>query len=180
MNDTTQPGYLTAFGDLPMYDEALDQALIPWIQGLSGLPAGAVVAEYVNPQPTPPLPETNGCGFSLTEIQYQASPVSVTKNADADYQRQVESLVIRCRFYGAQGQCYASAFRSGLYIAQNNAELNRIGLTLGDAGSLIATPELINNQWQRRYDLYVTLRRQTEREYGIKSFLSTPVQISGD
>lgn len=179
MNDTTRPGYLTAVGAMPIYDEALEQALSQWILGISGLPDGAVIIEYINPQPGPP-PDANWCSFSLTEFQYQANPVSVTKDADADYFRQVESAVVRCRFYGPGAQGYASAFRSGLFVSQNNAELNRIGFTFGDVGNLIATPEFINNQWQRRYDLSVTLRRQTEREYGIKSFLSTPVQISGD
>lgn len=45
---------------------------------------------------------------------------------------------------------------------------------------IIPAPELINNQWVRRYDVTVDLHRKTVREYGIKSLLSAPVQFFGE
>jgi hypothetical protein len=41
-------------------------------------------------------------------------------------------------------------------------------------------PELINNQWVRRYDLHITLRRKIIRSYGINSLLSAPVTFFGE
>ena len=38
-------------------------------------------------------------------------------------------------------------------------------------------PELINNQWVRRYDISVDLRRKIIRQYGIQSLVDAPVQF---
>lgn len=65
-------------------------------------------------------------------------------------------------------------------VSQNNAQLNTLGLSLGTYTKLIPAPELINNQWVRRYDMTIYLRRKLVRTYGIKSILSVPVSITGD
>ena len=42
-------------------------------------------------------------------------------------------------------------------------------------------PELINNQWVRRYDLAVTLSRKNTRTYNVKSVVDPNVTIvTGD
>lgn len=180
MNDTTQPGYLTPTSPAPQYDQALERELSRWIRGVSGLPDGMAMPRFTDPQPAIPALGTNWCGFGITDFQDAGNPSEVTKDDDTDYQWQFESLVVLCCFYGPAGQTYAKTFRSGLFVSQNNAELNRVGLTLGEVGRIIPAPELINNQWQRRYDLSVTLRRKAVREYDIKSFLSAPVKFFGD
>ncbi|EJT0956333.1 hypothetical protein ABCT26_003517 [Escherichia coli] len=73
---------------------------------------------------------------------------------------------------------YASRFRDGISVPQNNAALNALGLSLGDYTGLF--PELINQQWVRRYDMTVRLRRKVVREYGIKSLVEAPVIFFGD
>ena len=180
MNDTTQPGYLTPTNPAPQYDEALERELSRWIRGVSGLPDGMAVPRFTDPQPAIPVMGTNWCGFNISDFQDAANPASVTKDDDTDSQWQYETLVVLCCFYGPAGQSFAKTFRSGLFVSQNNAELNRVGLTLGEVGRIIPAPELINNQWQRRYDLTMTLRRKTVREYGIKSILSASVQFFGE
>ncbi|MFO3907578.1 hypothetical protein AAHD62_24190 [Enterobacter hormaechei] len=180
MNDTTQPGYLTPTGPAPQYDQGLEREISRWIRGVSGLPDGMAMSRFTDPQPTIPAQGSSWCGFNISDFQDAANPASVTKDDDTDYQWQYETLVVLCCFYGPDGQAYAKTFRSGLFVPQNNAELNRVGLTVGEVGRIIPAPELINNQWQRRYDLSVTLRRKVEREYGIKSILSAPVQFFGE
>lgn len=180
LNDSTQPGYLTPTGPAPLYDQALEREISRWIRGVSGLPDGMAIPRFTDPQPTIPVLGTNWCGFGITDFQDGANPDLVTKDDDTESQQQFETLVVLCCFYGPGGQAYAKTFRSGLFVQQNNAELNRVGLTLGEAGRIIPAPELINNQWQRRYDLSVTLRRKAVREYGIKSLLSAPVQFFGE
>ena len=46
-----------------------------------------------------------------------------------------------------------------------------------EAGDLIAAPDLLNQQWVRRYDLRIRLRRKIERTYPVLNILSadTPV-----
>ena len=44
-----------------------------------------------------------------------------------------------------------------------------------DAGEIRNLPELINNQWVRRYDLTVTLSRKNTRTYNVKSVVAESV-----
>lgn len=74
----------------------------------------------------------------------------------------------------------ASRFRDGISVEQNNAELNQSDLSLVDYGDIVPFPELINQQWVRRYDITVRLRRKVVREYGIKSLVDAPVSFFGD
>ena len=83
-------------------------------------------------------------------------------------------------FYGPQGLAMATRFRDGLLVSQNNDELNRSGLTLLQMGRILNLPELINNQWVRRYDISVDLRRKIIRQYGIQSLVDAPVQYFGE
>ncbi|HCI5300278.1 TPA: hypothetical protein NPM98_005712, partial [Klebsiella pneumoniae] len=54
------------------------------------------------------------------------------------------------------------------------------GLTFLQHGRILNLPELINNQWVRRYDISVDLRRKIIRQYGIQSLVDAPVQFFGD
>ncbi|WP_455769623.1 phage neck terminator protein, partial [Serratia ficaria] len=71
-------------------------------------------------------------------------------------------------------------FRDGLFVSQNNDELQAIDLTLLDCGRILNLPELINNQWVRRYDIAVRLRRKVIRQYGIKSLVDASVKFFGE
>ncbi|EPX7387252.1 phage neck terminator protein, partial [Escherichia coli] len=91
-----------------------------------------------------------------------------------------ETIECMASFYGPAGMVYASRFRDGISVPQNNAALNALGLSLGDYTGLTPFPELINQQWVRRYDMTVRLRRKVVREYGIKSLVDAPVIFFGD
>ena len=76
----------------------------------------------------------------------------------------------------------ATRFRDGMFIDQNADTLRRIsGLSLVSADDIRNLPELINNQWVRRYDLAVTLSRKNTRTYNVKSVVDPNVTIvTGD
>ena len=78
-------------------------------------------------------------------------------------------------------EIWAARFRDGLYVEQNNTTLRTAaGLSLVGTGRIYNLPELINNQWVRRYDLTVTLSRKNIRTFNIKTIQSVPVQFFGD
>lgn len=89
--------------------------------------------------------------------------------------------VLLC-FYGPGGSAMATRFRDGIFIEQNSDTFRRIsGLSLVDAGDIRNLPELINNQWVRRYDVTVTLSRKNTRIYNVKSIVGPNVTIvTGD
>ncbi|WP_435927464.1 phage neck terminator protein [Dryocola sp. BD613] len=179
MNDSTRPGYLVPVSSPPNYDEQLESQLGNWIAGVSGLPAEMVLARWTEQPPATPAAGLTWCEFD-TCVQLGESPAFVSVDGHKDALRQTEVIAVNCSFYGPGAQAVAALFRDGLYVAQNNAGLNRIGPTFVTCGALVPAPELISNQWQRRYNLTVTLHRQVVREYGIQSLVSASVNIFGE
>lgn len=180
MNDSNHAGYLTPTSTPPDYDEKLERELSRWIRGVSGLPDGMARPRWTAIQPTIPTAGSSWCDFGITKVLQDVHPAEVTVDDETDARWQQESFDVICCFYGPAGMGFATVFRDGIYVSQNNEELNRVGLSLGSCSDITPAPELINNQWQRRYDVTVRLRRKTIREYAIKSLLSAPVQFFGE
>lgn len=179
-NSSTSPGYLTPVSVPQAYDEALERELSQWVRALSGLSARMVRPRWTPTQAAVPAADVNWCGFGITSISADDSPAFVRQTDDSNRMWRHEVIETLASFYGPASQSVATLFRDGLTVEQNNATLNDNGLSLADYSELIAFPELINNQWVRRYDITVRLRRKVIREYGIKSILSAPVQFFGD
>ncbi|QIP56832.1 hypothetical protein HBA19_14950 [Hafnia alvei] len=179
-NASTHSGFLTPTSDPPDYDQDLERQISRWIRGVSGLPAEMVFPRWTDPQPKLPLAGSTWCAFGVTGVHEDVYPAFVSNSDETETQWLHEVITVICCFYGPSGAQTAALFRSGLYVPQNNAELNRVGLTFKECGRLLSAPELINNQWLRRYDLTVSLRRKAVREYAIKSFLEAPIKFFGD
>lgn len=180
MNDSTQHGYLTPTSPQPDYDEQLERELSRWIRGVSGLPDGMALPRWTSTQPVIPVAGSTWCEFGVMKVRHDVQPAEVAVDDSTNARWQQESLDVICCFYGPGGLGVATLFRDGLFLSQNNEELNRVGMSLGGCSDIIPAPEFINKQWQRRYDVTVQLRRKTVREYSIKSLLSTPVTFFGD
>ncbi|MBK5145847.1 hypothetical protein I2494_19450 [Budviciaceae bacterium BWR-B9] len=180
-NDSTSAGYLTPTGIEPTYDEALEREISRWIRGVTGLEVNKVFPRWTETQPKIPNSGVTWCEFGITAIPQDYSPAHVQNDSEHSEQWSHESISVICCFYGPSGQRTATLFRDGMAVAQNNEELNvTAGLTLLECGRIISVPELINNTWVRRYDITVTLRRKTIREYNIKSLVDSPVKIFGE
>ncbi|WP_312058774.1 phage neck terminator protein [Pantoea septica] len=180
-NDSTAAGYITPAGDGPAYDEALERQISRWIRGDSGLPAERVFPRWTDPQSSIPAKNITWCAFGITTAPLPGMPANIQISDSESEQWAWEQLTVICCFYGPGGAGLATAFRAGLFIEQNNTGLNRDGLSLVEAGTIYNLPELINNQWVRRYDITVTLSRKTIRTYNIKSIVDANVAIiTGD
>ncbi|MMZ56972.1 hypothetical protein D1872_188850 [compost metagenome] len=178
-NDSTTPGYLTPNGNGPAYDEELERLLSRWVRGVTGLDKNVVYPRWTDPQIQIPKNGTTWCAFGITGVQEDTNPAYIQGDESAE-QWSHETVDILCCFYGPRGMSVVTQFRDGLFVSQNNDELKKIGLTLLDCGRIFNLPELINNQWVRRYDIAVRLRRKVVREYGIKSLVEAPVQFFGE
>ena len=179
-NTSTERGWLTPNSGDPDYDEALDRLLSQWMRNVSGLAAGMVRPRWQKDQP-PLLPvETNWCAFGVIEWPIDSSP-AFTQQTDTGAQLwRHEDFVAMASFYGPGGMQFASRFRDGISVEQNNAELNQSGLSLVDYGDIVPFPELINQHWVRRYDMKVRLRRKVVQEYNILALEDAPVSFFGD
>lgn len=179
-NDTTVAGWLTPTGVPPDDDEGLERKLSQWVRGLSGLPAKMVRPRWTPTQAPLLSQDTNWCAFGIIDISDDDNPAFQNQTDDSAEMWKHEKIECMASFYGPGSQGIGSQFRDGLRVSQNNAQLNVLGLSLGSYTKLTSAPELINNQWVRRYDMMIQLRRKLVRTYGIKSILSVPVSITGD
>ena len=167
-NDSTTTGYLTPTGNAPLYDEPLERELSRWVRAITGLPAGMVRPRWTPEQAAQPAASVNWCGFGITGFEADAGPALVQGDENSELWRH-EVVECMASFYGPGSQGIASIFRDGVSVPQNNHAMTDItALSLADCSGLTAFPELINNQWVRRYDVTVRLRRKVIRTYGIK------------
>lgn len=177
-NDSTQPGYLTPLSAPQANDETLERVLSRWVKALSGLPDSMVRPRWTPVQAAIPAQNVDWCGFGIIGFTSDASPAFVLQTDDDTEMWRHEVVECIASFYGPSGQQIAALFRDGMQLPQNNDELNRFELSFFDVSQVTPFPELINNQWVRRYDVTVRLRRKVIRKYGIKSILDGNVSIS--
>lgn len=178
-NDSTSAGYLTPTGTEPDYDKQLENQLVLWISGVTGIDKSLVYPRWTDPQTQIPKNGITWCAFGVTSMPRTGLPADI-QGDDHSEQWTWENVTVICCFYGPGGAALAASFREGIYVPQNNAELNRAGLSLVGTGTLLCLPELINNQWVRRYDLTVTLSRKNVRSFNIRTLQSAPVHFFGE
>ena len=179
-NSSTSAGYLTPVSAPQAYDETLERELSQWVRALSGLPAGMVRPRWTATQAAIPAADVDWCGFGIIGFTADDGPAFVRQTDDSNQLWRHEVIETLASFYGPHSQSIATLFRDGLTIEQNNETLKQNELSLADYSELTAFPELTNNQWVRRYDITVRLRRKVIRDYGIKSLVSAPVSFFGD
>lgn len=179
-NSSADAGYLTPIGSDRNDDETLERQLSRWIRGVTGLPDTMVRPRWTSELAAMQLPGVNWCSFGITKFTPDANPAFVNQS-DGDTQMwRHETFECLISFYGPAGQRNVSVFYDGATIPQNNDELVKIGLSFISSGAVYAVPELLNDQWVRRYDITVRLRRKVIREYGIKSLVEAPVKFFGE
>ncbi|WP_158785163.1 hypothetical protein [Pantoea sp. BAV 3049] len=178
-NDSTSPGYLTPLGDAPQYDQDLEKQVSRWIRGITGLDAKMVFPRWTEPQSAIPKNGNTWCAFGITTMLRGGTPANIQSEEEFSEQWTWEQVTVICCFYGPLGASVATRFREGIAVNQNADTLRGdTGMAVIETGTIYNLPELINNQWVRRYDLTVTLSRKNIREYGIKSIVDGNVIIS--
>ena len=162
------PGVVTP----PTEDSDLDAQIQPAIVGICGLDGSLVRPRWQANPPKTPEPSVNWCAIGIADIKQDQGPyleqVAVLTHG---YQRH-EDITLACTFYGPRAQAYAQTLRDGLAIPQNIEALSAVGIKFIECSSTRAVPELYNQQWLKRYDLTVRLRRQVKRAYSVQTVLS--------
>ncbi|VXB24971.1 putative bacteriophage protein [Burkholderia sp. 8Y] len=182
-NDSSTGGYLLPTAPSPpLEDAALDAVFQQLIVGLTGLPGNMVRPRWQPTVPKMPEPTQNWCAIGVTDIDQDFAPtvVHVPDTAGTDKLYRNEILTLTASFYGPAAMQYAAQARDGIFVAQNHGMLELSGMGLVDVGRLTAAPELLNQQWLRRYDLQFRVRRQVERTYSVLNVLSAHGTINRD
>lgn len=180
-NTSATGGYLAPVG-APATDAELEDLMQAMVKGITGLPGKMVRPRWQPKPPKQPEPEQDWCAIGVTITDQDPNP-SITHNGAGDgsdtYVRHQEIRLL-ATFYGPTAQGYAQTLADGMTIPQNGEALKAQGLVFVEALTMISVPELVNQQWVRRYDLTLRLRRRTERTYQVLNILSADTTILTD
>lgn len=180
-NTSATGGYIQpASVAAPNEDAELDAILQQMVAGVTGL-AGSLVRPRWQPI-APRIPEAgvDWCAFGVTRITSDDNAAVLHDGAQdgSDGLVRHEDLELLATFYGPQAGRFAAMLRDGLHIAQNREGLWAKGVGFVKADEMRTVPELINQQWVRRVDLPVYLRRIVRRTYPVLNILSAPISIT--
>jgi hypothetical protein len=185
MNDSTAPGYLLPESSTALDDAALDAVLQALVVGITGLPGGMVRPRWQATTPIMPEVTVNWCAIGVTDLDPDANAAMVHQQAaddgeGADQSQRHDSLTITASFYGPNAMGNARLMRDGLWVGQNRDTLaaSSLGLT-GVAGPINATT-LLNQKWQRRFDLTITMKQLTLRTYPVRNIIGVQGTITTD
>ncbi|ALD93470.1 hypothetical protein CR3_4288 [Cupriavidus gilardii CR3] len=182
-NDSSTGGYLSpAVASPPLEDDALDDLLHDLVAGVTGLPGSLVRPRWQPTVPKQPEPSVNWCAIGVTVQTNDASPAikhDPTGDGSDVYQRH-QDIELLCTFYGPAAKGYAQMLVDGLAIPQNSEQLGLNDMKFVSAGTIRAAPDLVNQQWVRRYDVTVALRRKITRTYPVLNLLSAQVKTETD
>ncbi|WP_374991956.1 phage neck terminator protein, partial [Burkholderia multivorans] len=91
-----------------------------------------------------------------------------------------QDIDVLCTFYGPRAKGYAQRLADGLAIPQNREQLQLQDMAFVGVGAIRPVPDFVNQQWVRRYDMTVTLRRKITRTYSVLNLKSATVATTTD
>jgi hypothetical protein len=175
MADSSTGGYLSpAVASPPLEDDALTAIFQQMIVGIAGLPGNMVRPRWQPNPPKQPEPTTNWCALGIAVQAPDDGPAIVHNGAGngSDTYIRHEQIDVLASFYGPGAMQYAQLLSDGLAIPQNLEQLKAQDMNSVDTGPIRAAPDLINEQWVRRYDLELTFRRKITRSYAVLNILT--------
>ncbi|MGS1072360.1 phage neck terminator protein [Burkholderia glumae] len=183
MNDSSTGGYLAPNVEAPPdEDDALDHLVHDLIAGVTALSPDLVRPRWRPTVSKQPAPDANWCAFGVSDQAPDANPViqhDGTGDGSDTYIRH-QSIEVACSFYGPNAKGYAQRLADGLAIPQNREALGVNDMAFVGVSGIRAAPDFVNQQWIRRYDITVTLRRKITRTYPVLNLLSASVTSTTD
>ncbi|MCA7953855.1 hypothetical protein LGM43_26660 [Burkholderia seminalis] len=183
MNDSSTGGYLAPAVDTPPdEDDALDDLVHDLVAGVTALPLDLVRPRWQPVVAKQPEPGVNWCAFGIQTQTPDASPAIVHNGANegSDTYIRHQDLEVLCTFYGPAAKGYAQRLADGLALPQNREQLQLLDMAFVNVSEIRAAPDLVNQQWVRRYDMTVKLRRKVTRTYAVLNLKSVQASTTTD
>lgn len=174
-NDSSTGGYLSpAVASPPLEDDALTAIFQQMIVGITALPGNMVRPRWQPNPPKQPEPTINWCALGIAVQTLDDGPAIVHNGAGngSDTYIRHEQIDMLASFYGPAAMQNAQLLSDGLAIPQNLEQLKAQDMNSVDTGQIRAAPDLINEQWVRRYDIELTFRRKITRSYAVLNILT--------
>lgn len=204
-NDSTTGGYLSPAAPPPT-DIGIEDFIQAYLVGISGLPGTMVRPRFQRVVPKQPEPQVNWCAFGISRTASDAGPafvhevneglslitgdalvgldqvpVSVLETDDGrDTLLRHGDVDVLLSFYGPDAYAYAELTRDNASVPQNSEQLRAFRMGFVGTGDIIQAPDLVNQQWVHRYDMSMSLRRQTVRTYPVLNLDAAPVVMQNE
>lgn len=179
-NTSATGGYLTSTSTPPANDDGLEDIFQAAVVGVSGLTGAFVRPRFQPNNPKQPEASVNWCAFGVMETAPENNPYVEHDGTGQDNYRIHTDLRVLVTFYGPNAKGYAERTRDGFYIPQNREELALSLINFVSTDTIRQVPELVNNQWVKRYDLTMHFRRRIDRTYAILNIASADITASID
>lgn len=180
-------GYLvpdTASADppAPLYDNALEDFLHDVIQGICGIADPKLVRPAFQPNPpNQPAFDVNWVAFRVMDSE---KDFDAFKQHDPDYYtdggatitEQDEVFTLLVSFFGPNSHAMQSTWEDGIKLSQNREVLDAAGIKFMGHSRALQVPALQQEQWLKRWDQRVYLRRRVKRVYPILNIASASVR----
>jgi hypothetical protein len=183
MTDSSTGGYLVpAVASPPAEDDALDDMVHDLIAGVTALDPSLVRPRWQPNVAKQPDPTVNWCAFGISEQRAHDSPAIVhdADNGGSDTYTRHEDLMVQCTFYGPGAKGYAQMLLDGLAIPQNREQLQAQDMAFVSTSEIRPAPDFVNQQWVRRYDMAINLRRKITRTYAVLNLASVQATTTTD
>jgi hypothetical protein len=165
----------------------------PWMNVLhdvvmysTGLDGSMIRPRWQQQPPNTPEPGTNWCAFGMNTSSSDWQPVFFHVADDPnepdgyDLFQRMETFQVLFSFYGPSSTPMATAFRDGLFIDQNAAELRSVFCAVVEVQDLALIGEIYRQQWRDRTDVPVILRREIRRIYPVRTLLRSTGTITAN
>jgi hypothetical protein len=183
-NTSATGGYLSpSVTTPPLEDDALDAEFQKAVAGITGLEGAMVRPRWQPGNPKQPEATTDWCAIGIATQTPDATPHIQHSGAGdgKDTLKRHEAIKVLCTFYGPNSKRNAATMRDGIQMPQNLDLLALVNIGLTNVGEIQAVPELVNQQWIKRYDLPLFFSRQIVRDYSVLNILSAdPILISDE
>jgi hypothetical protein len=184
MANTSSTGgvLLPADAPAPAEDAELDAIVQRLVSSITGLPSALVRPRWQPVVPQQPEPSVNWCAVGVMDQASDGAP-SITHNSagnGSDTLITHEEINVLASFYGPRAQFYAEMLRDGLGMPQNLEQLAEQDMAFVEAGRVVSMPALVNQQWIKRRDMPVRLRRKITRVYAIQNIDLADIHLFDD
>lgn len=181
MNDSSTGGALLPTNST-LTGDARDDVLQALIVSITGLDGSLVRPRWQPNPPKQPAPDVDWCAIGITDDEPGASVAIIhDPTADdgqgADIMIRHRNLSVLASFYGPNSAAYAEQAQDGLALPQNIEILQSQLMTYSNTDTIRQVPELINQQWVKRFDVPLHFRQQVRRTYAVRSLVSANVGV---
>lgn len=166
----------------PIEDDELDNLLQVLVVGVTGLPGLMVRPRWQPTVPKQPEPGMDWCALGITVQTNDAGPAFQhdPSGDGSDIYIRHQDIEVLCSFYGPGAKGNAQRLADGMAIPQNSDQLGAYDAKFVSVSEIRAAPDFVNQQWVRRYDMTLNLRRKITRAYPVLNLLSATVQHTTD